>query len=286
MKTGIITFEQFHGKKDVGSSRIRGHWIVKYWKQAGADMGDAEVYRYGAHYDVLIFQKAYWPEMAAAFKGVKILDICDPDWFHWGAKFMETLQHVDAVTCSSMELTKVIAHMTDKPVYFIPDRVDLSILPPPKEHYGPTKNAVWFGYKQNFPILHSAVQALARRGMSLTVVSDDVYVPPIGLKIELQNFPWNQSSYLNDILSGDVVLNPTSKTGKWKYKSDNKTSLAKALGMPVVKTDEELALMMTEEDRRKAAEEGLKEAKESLDVKLSVCDYKDVIQEILTKKQS
>lgn len=284
MKTGILTFEQFHGKKDIGSSRIRGHWIAEHWKQAGEELGDCEIFRYGEHYDAIIYQKVYFPEHAKAFKGIKILDVCDADWLDWSCRMVEMLEEVDAVTCSSMELTKQMTKFTKKPVYFIPDRVKLSDMPSPKVHHGPTRKVVWFGYSQNFPMLNAAVPSLMKRGLELVVVSDKTYIPTTGMKIEVTNLPFSVHHHLVDIQSGDVVLNPQIKKGKWKFKSDNKSSIAKALGMPVAHTDEELDVLMTEESRRIASAAALEEAKEKLDVKLSVVDYKDVLKDIKLKK--
>jgi len=65
------------GRKDIGSSRIRGEWLAN-------NCGDTEIFIQGKAYDVVIYQKAYWVEHAKLFKGIKILDLCDPDWLHWG----------------------------------------------------------------------------------------------------------------------------------------------------------------------------------------------------------
>ncbi len=272
MKIGVLLFEQFHGKKDVGSSRIRGHWLVKHWPEA-------EIYRYGAQYDVVIYQKAYFVEHAKRFKGVKILDLCDPDWLNWATKFTEMIEEVDAITCSSLELTKAVSKFTKKPVYFIPDRVEFDILPPPKKHFGPTKKVVWYGYGHNFPILDSCIKALSDRKLELIVVSETVYVKPSAFNIEVTNLPFSQH-YLADIQKGDVVLNPKYVKGKWKYKSENKTVIAWAIGMPVAHDEEQLDKMMTEEQRKSVSASGYTKAVNEFDIKLSVQDYKDVINEI------
>lgn len=283
MKTGILTFEQFQGKKDIGSSRIRGHWIVQHWKEAGLDIGECELFKYGEKYDAVIFQKAYFVEYAKKFNGVKIFDICDPDWLHWSFRFKEMIEACDAVTCSSKELCTSISKFTKKPVYFVPDRVDLSLVPPPKIHVGPTRNAVWYGYSHNFAILDSTIPALAKHGLGLIVVSDDVYMPSQQNKVEVTNLPWSPF-YMRDIQKGDVVINPRHEKGKWKYKSDNKTSLAWALGMPVAHNGEQLDALMTEEARVKQSTEKLALIKAEYDILHSVTDYKDIITEIAKSK--
>ena len=52
-KIGILTFEQFQGRQNIGSSRIRVKWPLKYWE-------NAEEFVMGQKYDVVIYQKAYW----------------------------------------------------------------------------------------------------------------------------------------------------------------------------------------------------------------------------------
>ena len=49
LKIGVLLFEQFLGKKEVGSSRLRGHWIVKKWKELNPDIGECEIFRYGVN---------------------------------------------------------------------------------------------------------------------------------------------------------------------------------------------------------------------------------------------
>lgn len=286
MKTGFLLFEQYQGKKDIGSSRLRGHAIIRNWKLAGPDIGEAETFKHGGKYDVVFFQKAYFTAYAKEFKGVKIFDICDPDWFDWGYPFKEMIDACDAVTCSSVELTKAVARFTDKPVYFVPDRVELNTLPPPKDHLGngPTKNIVWYGYSHNFPILDSTLPALAKRGLGLIVVSNDVFVQGSGSNIPVSNLPWSDH-WMLDVQRGDVVINPQSKIGRWKYKSDNKTSIALALGMPVAHTDTELDKLLTEQERVEASKKGLELVKKEYDVLLSVVDYKEIIQEVLNNRK-
>lgn len=283
MKTGLLLFEQFQGKKDLGSSRIRGHWIVKHWKDIGFDIGDAEIYRYGAKYDAVIYQKAYFVEHAKEFKGIKIFDLCDPDWLHWSFRTKEMLNEVDAVTCSSQALVDTIKKFTEKPVYFIPDRVDLAAMPEVKVHTGPAKKVAWFGYSHNFPILDSTIKALAKRGLSLVVVSDGVYAKPPAFTLEVQNFPFS-SHYLQDIQTADIVLNPNFNKGKWRFKSDNKTFIAWALGIPVARTDKELDKFLGGEARQAEANVRRKEVEDQWDICFSVAEYKNIIAEIAKKK--
>lgn len=68
-KGGILLFEQWHGKRNIGSSRIRGHWLAKYWD-------GLEIFQQGVKYSFVIFQKCFWLDYVKAYKGIKILDLC------------------------------------------------------------------------------------------------------------------------------------------------------------------------------------------------------------------
>lgn len=286
MNIGFLSFSDFWGKNDVGSTRIRVNWLIDNWN-AGIDFGKAERFKIGKKYDIMVYQKVYWAKHAKAFPGLKILDLCDPDWFDWGTPFMEMLLEVDAVTCSSLSLAKQITKFTDKPVAFIPDRVDLSKLVDSdgkrllKEHKGEAKKAVWFGYSQNFEMPAKAIPTLLKHGLGLIVIADKNF-PLTGLtkKIELTNLPWTEGTWSQDILKGDFVINPKSNAGKWKFKSDNKTFHSWALGMPVAKNEEEMMKFLSEEGRKEEAEKRLKEVESLYRVEHSVAELKEFMKEL------
>jgi hypothetical protein len=277
---GILTFETYHGRKDVGSSRIRGHWLVKHWP-------GAELFKMGQKYDVVIYQKAYWVEHAREFKGVKILDICDPDFLDWRYRTKEMIEEVDAITTSSEALAEIISKFTDKPVKYIPDRVDLEFYRGRKCHAGIAKWVVWFGYNTGFEILKPVLHFLKKYNLGLIVISDIGFCMPSAFVdyIELKNFTWNIETVNQDIMSGDIVINPQSKTGKWKYKSLNKTYAAWALGMPVAHDVEELERFLDPIKRQEESALRLKEIKEKYDVRVSVDEFKKLISEINISKQ-
>ena len=282
MKIGFLTFEQYHGKKDIGSSRIRCDWLIKYWKEMNG-IGEAERFKFGRKYDVVIFQKAYFTKYAEAFKGIKILDICDADWLDWSYNIKEMIDLCDAVTCSTPEIAFFISQLTDKPIVVIPDRVDFGTLPEPKVHEGQTLVLGWFGYSDNFSVLESAIPALVKRKLSLIVVSDKSFVTS-QKGIEIQNFPWNPATWVGDIMRADVIINPKSKIGRFKYKSDNKTIQAQALGLPVAHDDKELDALMTAEARNEEAKKKYDYVKSERDVKQSVGELTELIKDIYAEK--
>ena len=302
MKIGICTFEMFHGRKDLGSSRIRGHWLVKNWKEA-------KLFKQGEKYDVVIYQKAYFIEHAKVFKGIKILDICDPDWLHWAYRTKEMIEEVDVITTSTEPLAIALRQFTDKPVICVPDRIDLEEHKLQKKHEGKAKSVVWFGYSTGFPMVDTALKAIEDLGLNLIIISDQSYLLPMNYVkpeiqqgmtekeqervlleqdkkehwIELTNYKWSPDTVNADIIRGDMVINPKIKTGKWKFKSNNKTLTAKALGMPVANSLEDLEFLLDEKNRIKTAEDGLIEVKEKWNIKQSVVEMKSIIKTLQNK---
>lgn len=267
---GILTFEQWHNRKEVGSSRLRGHWYIKNWE-------DAEIFKNGAQYDTVIFQKAYWLEYVKAFKGIKILDICDPDWLD-SMPIKEIIDNCDAVTVSSPGLQVAIGQFTDKPVVYIPDRQDLSFHTKKKVHKGTAKKVIWFGYSQNAKLLDTCLLTLKKLGLELTVLSD--CRPPyngatMNVKYDWENPEW---SFDDVILEHDIVLLPPDIRPRGKYKSNNKTLTSWCLGMPVANTKEDLIRFLKEEERTKEGDVRWQEVRDKWDVKQSVQEFKNLIQ--------
>jgi len=198
-KIGILTFARYEGRKGIGSSRIRGEWLVNHWE-------DAEIFRHGADYDVVIYQKAYFVEHARAFKGIKIFDICDADFLHYGYRTMEMIEECDAVTCSSEALAEQFKKFTDKPVVYIPDRIDLDTINVKKEHFGDAEVIVWYGYSTGFYLLKSIVPLLSKMGLTLLVISDSDFNIGAGDKLNVINKRWNEATVNEDIIKGDIVI--------------------------------------------------------------------------------
>lgn len=273
MKIGLLTFEQFHGRKNLGSSRIRGHWLLNHWPEA-------ELFKQGQKYDAVIYQKAYFLEHAKIFNGVKILDICDPDWLHWSYKVKEMIDNVDAITTSTEALAISLKQLTDKPVVCIPDRVDLNEFKNKKVHEEDAKTVAWYGYSDNYDMLKPVVSVLKNNNLDLIVISDGHFQVPGFYQnhITVTNYKWNIKTVDNDIMLADFVVNPQGLNGKWKFKSNNKTLTAWALGMPVARTDIELKKFIKCDERIKEVEKRTKELEEKWDVKLSVQEMKNIIE--------
>lgn len=287
MNIGFVTFEKFHGRDDIGSSRIRARWLCNHWPEA-------EVALMGKKYDVVVFQKSYWLEYAQLFDGIKILDVCDADFKHWGYRIKEMIDNCDAVVTSTMDLAKYMVKLTNKPVWCIPDRIDFDTLGGRRKDHrgiGNIKTVAWYGYAENYPMLDATIGALVRLGIpNLIVISSrrSPYMIPPSMegKINLINYPWSAETANDDLLRADVVVNPQSAAGRWKYKSNNKTILAWALGLPAAHTKTELESMMTEEQRIAEADKRYAEVVENYDVRQSVEEYKNLIAELYDQRNA
>jgi hypothetical protein len=286
MRIGFLTFSAYHGRKPVGSTKIRAEWVIESWKKYGPDMGEAEFYKIGQKYDVVVYQKVYWVEHAKNFHGIKILDVCDPDFLSWNYPVMEMVGEVDAVTTSTFPLAKVFAQVTEKPVQVILDRVNPDIVKRFKDkHIGQAKYVVWYGYSDNQSVLDEILPVLHKHGFSLIVVSDAPYRMPSAIKnFELINYPWTDTTAYQDICRGDIVINPKKKKGKWKYKSDNKTVIAYQLGMPVAHDLEELIALKSAEARNQAVAEAQKLVQEDYHISKTIIELKELIQEVASAK--
>lgn len=268
-KIGFVLFENYWQRKDIGSSRIRGHWIIKY-------MPNSELFIQGKQYDAIIFQKAYWKEMAREFKGVKIFDICDPDWLD-GTELVSFMKEMDAITVPTENLKKALSEMTDKPIYVIQDSIDFEIMNKPKEHKERAKKVAWFGYSHNFDVLDPTLLKLRKLGLTLKVISDGSYNSS---ECTIENVKWNKDTWQNELQDADFCLLPEKLAGRWLFKSQNKTHQALALGLPVAKNAQDLERFMEAEERTKEIEEKYKWIRENCDVKKAAERMLEIINSI------
>jgi hypothetical protein len=277
-RIGFLTFGQMCGRQNMGSTRIRALNVIAHWPEA-------EVFRIGQCYSAIVFQKAYWVSYAKAFKGLKILDLCDPDLLQWDSPCKAMADACDIVTTSTQPLAKLVSKYTATPVFCIPDRVNLESLHNlRKDHVGngPARTACWFGYSSNFLSLDSAIPHLLQAGIRQLIViadPDRPYWLPLEFYDELRviNYHWKIETVYRQLLEADLVLNFRVDTGRWKYKSNNKTTLAWALGLPVAHCGNELAALISEESRVREAEKQYKEVVQTYDVRESVAQYKSLI---------
>ncbi len=229
----------------------------------------------GHDYDAVIYQKAYYREHMDRFEGIKIFDICDPDWLD-GRPVTEVAERVDAFTVPTEALKNFLTQITDKPVVVIPDRIDPEEHAPVKErHIGKARSVVWFGYSTNQIVLDKAVVFLQNEMLQLVVISDRNY------RDADVNIPYNFDTLNDELIKHDMVLMPDFKTNyRHSFKSNNKTLTAWALKMPVATGPEDILKFLKEEERTKESEMRYNEVMTQYHVKQSGPQYLDLIRQI------
>lgn len=282
MNVKVITNEKY-GKGNfasgaVGSAVIRGKWLVEAWEEASE-------WRNGDMADAIIFQKAYWKQMMQDFPGRKILDLCDPDWMDGTLKLVDLANLCDAVTCSNDGITEFVSKVVkDRPIVTVPDRLNLDYFTRKKTHTGKALRAVYFGYQHNAAaVLPQVLRSLARFGLELIVISNRPFTAYQSYGVPIKFVKWNQATAYDDIMFGDIALNPPLMQSNFRYKSNNKTLVAWGLGLPVVNEANDLERFMDPVERTKEAELRWQEIKEKWDIKFSVKQFQDLLNQVSTK---
>lgn len=270
MNIAMLTMEQHENRRvnSVGSSRIRGRWMMKYCPEIVP-------FKNGHDYDAVIYQKAYYQEHLRGFKGIKIFDICDPDWLD-GRPIQEVAELVDAFTVPTPALQTFLQQITDKPVVVIPDRIDPDEHAPVKEHhFGKARSVVWYGYSSNQVVLDKAIVFLQAQNLSLVVVSERNYHQAD------VNVPYDYATINDELIKHDMVLLPDYKANyRHSFKSNNKTLTAWALKMPVATGPEDILRFMDAEERNKEADLRYNEVMTTYHVKQSGPQYLELIKQI------
>lgn len=284
MNICFFTAELFNGKPHIGSTKLRAHNLIKYWDEAS-------LYKYGAKANVMIYQKVYTTfdfKYQEHFKGIQILDICDPDWKDTPDIYItHTMNLMDAVVVPTETMCKYLQQMTKTPVHVIKDRFDISEFPTPKVHSGTLKTAVWFGYSHNADNLKFAIPSLEKRGIKLIVISNE---DPHAYRWALDQNEYHDKQYTfvkynldtvySEIQKADVAVFPEGHRPFDRFKSENKTIISQLCGMPVVKNADELEAMMKPEARNEHIASVYGIVKEEYDCRKSVQEYKSLISQI------
>lgn len=282
------TFEQFHGKQNIGSTRIRVHQLLKYWPEAC-------LYTYGLHPQTLIFQKVYCTEdykFPDHYPGIRVLDVCDPDFLD-GALVRETSDAMHAIVTPTEHLAAFFRQLTDNPVVVIPDRYDLEDFPPPKEHTESAKTVIWFGYRHNIETLKPAMDLINKCGLNLIVVADDDPMPWQWLGADMQEFRYARYKFIKydtdpkkvhqDIQLADFAVLPKGTRPQDVFKSDNKATRAILCGIPVAYNSDDVRALISPENRSKFMAERYEQTREDFRVEKSVSQYQELITELVAK---
>lgn len=282
MQIKFLTFSDFHGKHpDAGSTEIRVNQLLRHWPQASK-------YRYGQKPDALIFQKVYvlpdyhFPE---TFSGIKILDICDPDWLD-GMFVKATVDAMDAVTCPTQEMADFLKQLTDKPVVIIPDRFDMDVIPKPRFHVGKARQVLWFGYRHNSEPLRRAMSLLCKLKLKLKVISNDdplawQWAPPDDMewmRSEGYSFvKYDENTIYADMQTCDFAVLPPNNRPVDRFKSNNRWVKSMLAGLPVAANIEDVERFMDSDMREQYIESHLDEVRGFYDVRHSVTQYSELI---------
>lgn len=277
----FFPWNKYHGKEPSGSTRLRVLNLLPYWP-------DADLYKYGERPDVMIYQKVYWQpdwQFMKLFKGLQILDITDADWLEW-AFVKQTLDLVDAITCPTETLADFLRQMTGKPVKVIPDRHDIKKVPQLKTHQGKAKKLVWFGYSHNSESLNQCMPFLERNNYHLTVISnrDPSHGFLVADKEKIQAkytfVQYDDDKKFKELAKHDIFLNPAGGRSVDFFKSNNRTTTAWLAGIPEAKTADDIIRLTDPEERNREAKENYHKARKEYDCRLSINEYKDLINEI------
>lgn len=281
----FFDFSVFHNKRPpAGSTKIRVRQLLKYWPEAA-------LYKYGENPDVLIFQKVYANsdyKFINHFENITILDICDPDWLD-GLPIKETIDAVDAVTCPTTELVNFLKQMTDKPVKLIPDRFDLTDVPTAKDHTERAKKIVWFGYRHNADVLKAIVPFIKELQLELLVISNDdpityQYDKDIRKLYTYKKYPEDEKEFYKLMQTADFAVMPKGSRPQDKFKSNNRKTKTILAGLPVANNKEQLYNYLDPKPREMYIKQNRDKIMRDYDVRLSVKEYKDLIDEVKRSK--
>lgn len=248
------------------------------------------MYRYGDQADVMIYQKVYTTfdyKFQQHFKGIQILDVCDPDWKDSPDIFIkETLDAMDAVVVPTQTMQEFLEQLTDTPIVIIKDRFDLAEFPAPKVHKGELKTVVWFGYAHNAESLKYALPSIERRDLELLIIANE---DPSAYRWanDSRNYDkkykyvkFNHPDAYKEIQKADVCIMPANVRPLDIFKSENKTVQSWLLGLPVATTADELDTYITAESRNQAVKDVYGKMRAEYDCKNSIRDYKELIKQI------
>lgn len=287
MKVGFLTFDRDKGGS-AGSSRIRALNLIKYDK-------NFELLKAGVKYDAVVFQKYYWVEYAELYQGVKILDVCDPDWLVGESTlpFRRMVEAVDAIVCNTEATADYLRLLTDKPVMVIKDRHDVSLMKCKKVHKGEAKSAIWFGYSHNASVLKPYIPKLLSHGIKLTImaekfvtVCDTVTNEPFKEYERFKQWPETIGQVNKEMLKHNFALLPKRRKIYDQYKSDNKTTHALMVGLPVAEWGDDIDLLISESERIKQVKNRYDDVRTEYDCKKSVQEYNELIATLIKTKNA
>lgn len=280
----FLTYSMFHNKNPVvGSTFIRVNQLLKY-------MPEAALYKYGENPDVLVFQKvyaAYDYQFPKHFEGIKILDICDPDWLE-GLDVAQTARAMSAITVPTEALAQFMRQLTPAPVFVVPDRWDVQAIKTTRKHSKKAKTVVWFGYRHNANTLRPALRTINELKLNLLIISNDdpmLYHYDERPRDDYYIYKkFDQETIDGYLRTADFAILPADFRPQGRFKSNNKTTKAILNGLPVATNGDELRAFMQPEARNEYLDKNYATIKEEYDVRKSVEQMRGIINEIASQR--
>lgn len=259
-----------------GSERIRCKWLAQ-------NLG-ANVYNRTQNiddYDIIVYQKAYLSkqskELSSKYKEkkIQIFDICDPEWKSFPDEFKKMAEKCSFITTSTRDLTNSIRQMGYES-YPIVDRINFEYFKNiKKQHIDRPVWLVWFGYAGRFEEVKPLIPEIDNLDLPLLVISDNL----VGYGRFIK---WAEETWLQDIIQGDIVINPQREFKTNIY--TNKSLTAWALGMPVAETIQDIKKFIDFNERIKESELRLKEVKQDWDISQSAKELLGLIEKYETSQ--
>jgi hypothetical protein len=262
-----------------------------------ADIYDNQDYM---EYDVIIFQKAFITDvphnMAESFKGLKIMDVANPEWEFGDERnkqFFRMLEKMDCCVVASEAFKHFLTRFVSIPYFIIPDREDLTKFTLRKQHaYIENPLYVWHGRSKAFiRVLKTFMPTIKKKKYRLKIIGDRVndghshHEKRYGYFDHIEKVVlWKKDTEYAELIEGDIGINPPWLVDYHKWATHAKSLKMWALGLPVATTLDELEKFRDLDERIKEAEYRLQWMKENYDVKLSKGDWENVLTSMLGRK--
>lgn len=254
------------------------------------------------NFECLFLQKLCSPEVHEIAKYAKsvgklvILDLTDPIWFS-NQYFLAMSKDISLFTVSSPGLKDELAKLKlNIPIYIVEDGEDLSHYSVRKKNYEfvQTKPTLsWTGMKDTYPNLIYALEVLKplEGEINIKVIADE----PLDYNFKnLEFIKWSLEVANKNIIDSDIFINSRDpKIERNKLKSNNKSNLAWALGLPVIhqwddgrEVLEKLKLLLSDKNiRKKNAQEGFNKVRYFYNIERVVSDLR-IISDFHLNKNS
>lgn len=229
------------------SSRLAAYWPARYIPGALAHKWEDNK-PIPPGYRMYVWQKNVGLSEMEAIRAAGAKNVfyhCDPSWWWHPGECRQADAIVDAIVCStvpSAEDYMQFSGRTECPT-IIPDRLELSYYKPRGPHENPRGQPirfVWYGMSQNRMALFACLanlERLAANGLNITLtLIDDMPQEPLywtGL-FPFIHARWTLENENALICANDIALVPPYP-GPWgKLKTNNRTLVAWACGLPAV----------------------------------------------------